>query len=196
MTVSARSLFLPRPAPGRRGGRRRATGQPGTGGQHRNGRSAAEDRGPHAIVVFEPWRYAVAARPFGAIRERRPPRRRWQDNKQAPAACGRLRQSSPRRCSSTRLSVISTVLALCASGVRAPKGCWLANHAAVMRGRRQGSKPKAETAAAGSVYESPARTRYASARRPIRTAAAELLFSGPGLRDTPPIPAWPAGPSW
>ena len=140
-----RISLLPRPAPGRRGGRRRATGQPRTGGLHRNGRSEAEDRAKQAIAM-EDFKEA-RLRPARSGLYGSAAHRAAGGQQNAPAACGRLRKAfssedlvdalAARRCSTNCNEAWS--------GAR-PKKC-------VVCARDRSRRPRPHLAV--SVHESP-----------------------------------------
>jgi hypothetical protein len=181
MTISASLFFRALPPKGGVGGEERPD-SPERAGQHRNGRSESGGPRPTQMIVMERLKGgAVAACRFGAIRERRPPRRRGL------AKCaGRLRPAPQSllyrglgrrgRCSSLSDECHGTLMlkfseaALSAPGIEA-------------EGRDR---------EAGSVHESPA----APAAAPVMTRAYAPLASGGGHRDTRPTRAKPVGRSW
>ena len=178
MTISTRSLLLPRPAPGRRGGRRRATGQPRTQRRaapvrpERQRRTARRAQSSFRKFVVSRLRLAGSGL-YGSAAHRaaRGPTRNRPAARPAPQICLLRVSARTRRCgdagTNTLLQTGRTAMAL-----------------------RQGSKPKAETAIAGRpACEAPC------GRRPVTTRVAEPSVSDWRHPDTPPIPAGLVGQS-
>jgi hypothetical protein len=158
------------------GGEERPGSSGRRGGPHRNGRSAAEDRATHVVFLCEHWRRAVAARRFGAIRERRPPRLLGAPKK-AAGRSGRLRNTD------VPVDPISThgrrglVVALSSHG-EAPAHRLLPPLAAPgieAEGRDRGS-------GLGSREPGP---RARRGRRPLRTATVQYSLPWSNRWDTP-----------